>query len=194
VGAVLARDKGATVWHAHRVIVHRGQARSYGSPKPVGARLARDKGAAVWQAYRVIVHRGQARSYGSPKPVGARLARDKGATVWQAYRVIVHRGQARSYGSPKPVGARLARELGGAVWQAYRVIVHRGQATLPQATVDFVGASGRHPDLPANWALRSGRYTASSFIAGKRAPTDHQNLLERGLPAIRAPRSGMRTA
>ena len=64
------------------------------------------------------------------------------------------------------VGARLARESGGAVFQANRVIVHREQAR---------SCSSPHilweRCLPANQAARSFRPTASSFIAGKRAPT-----------------------
>ena len=45
-----------------RVIVHRGQARSYRrAPKSVGAVPGRDWGDAVHQTYRVIVHREQAR-------------------------------------------------------------------------------------------------------------------------------------
>jgi len=87
---------GDAVYQAHRVIVHREQARSYRrAPKPVGAVLARDLGDAVYQSYRVIVHREQARSYRrAPKPVGAVLARDWGDAVYQAYRFIAHREQA----------------------------------------------------------------------------------------------------
>ena len=78
-----------------------------------------------------------------------------------------------------PVGAVLARDKGDAVCQAHRVIVLRGQARLQQTTVNPCVRC-----LPAITATRFVRHTALSFFAGKRAPTDHQNLLERGLPAI----------
>jgi len=62
VGAVLARDAGASVCQALRAIVHREQARLLqGITEPVGAVLARDAGASVCQALRAIVHREQAR-------------------------------------------------------------------------------------------------------------------------------------
>jgi len=63
-------------------------------------------------------------------------------------------------------GSELARESGAAVCQADRVIVLREQARLPQGSRGF------------SW-------TASSFFAGKLAPTGG-DLLERGLPANQA--------
>jgi len=78
VGAVLARESGAPVWQAYRVIVLRGHPGLAGIP---GHRSSR--ASALLQAIT--------------KPVGAVLARELCAPAWQAYRVIVLRGQARSY-------------------------------------------------------------------------------------------------
>jgi len=158
-----------------RVIVHRGQARSYRrAPKPVGAVLARDLGDSVPQTHRVIVHREQG---GAPprsllqrsrSSVGAGLAREPGDAVYQTFRVYVHRGQARSYRrAPKPVGAVLARDLGNAVYQAHRVIVHREQGGAPprsllQVECDLCGSGacpryGRRglPGLPLHSSSRA---------------------------------------
>jgi len=71
-------------------------------------------------------------------------------------------------------GSELARESGAAVCQADRVIVLREQARLPQGSRGF------------SW-------TASSFFAGKLAPTGG-DLLERGLPANQALRCVRQTA
>jgi len=69
-GAVLARDKGTSVGQTHRVVVHRGQARSYAiwgfrwseaCPRisrlrnPVGTVLARDEGDADCLAHRGVL-------------------------------------------------------------------------------------------------------------------------------------------
>ena len=61
----------------------------------------------------------------------------------------------------------LPRDADAEVCQVNRVIVHREQ----------LGSYRRLPNplergLPANEALRSVSHTASSFIAGKRAPTN----------------------
>jgi len=55
-------------------------------------------------------------------------------------------------------------------------------------------ARARVNAVPCAVLARDKGHTALSFFAGKRAPTDHQNLLERGLPAIRATRFVRHTA
>jgi len=133
----------------------------------IGTRLARESGGAVFQAYRVIVHREQARSYSSPHILWERcLPAIRTARSFRPTASLFIASKLAPTVHRLSVGARLARESGGAVFQARRVIVHREQArSYSSAHILWERC------LPANQAARSFRPTASSFIAGKLAPT-----------------------
>jgi len=98
--------------------------------------------------------------------VGARLARESGGAVLQAYRVIVHREQARSYSSPVVCWS-----------EACPRIRRRGLSGLPRhrssraSSLLQLAGCPLERGLPAIRTARSFRPTASSFIAGKLAPT-----------------------
>jgi len=167
VGARLARESGASVLQAYRVIVHREQARSYSSPLVRWSEACpriRRLGPSGLPRHRSS--RASSLLQLGAYPVGAVLARDMGGAVFQARRVIVHRGQARSHSSP------VARWSG-----ACPRIRRRGLSGLPRhrssrasALLQLAGCPLER-GLPANQAPRSFRPTASSFIASKRAPT-----------------------
>ena len=127
VGAVLARDKGTSVWQAGRVIVHRGQAPlPQEIPFVVGAGLARETVAEVWQANRVIVHREQA------------SLQQRSPNLYEVPRM-----------APNPVGAVLGlgriRKM-----QALRSGRHNASSFHPVAPTGVQSAHGRllHPKVP----------------------------------------------
>jgi len=132
VGARLARESGDTVWQVYRVIVLRGQARSYrrspnllerGLPANYAPRLGRHTALSFFAGKRAPTS--DQRTYWSE---ACPRIRHPGLAGIPRYRSS--RASALLQPISEPVGARLARESGGPVWQAYRVIDHRGQARL----------------------------------------------------------------
>ena len=156
---------GTPVWQAYRVIVLRGQARSYrrslnllerGLPANRATRFGRYTALSFFAGKRAPTgdHR-TCRSEACPRIMRPGLA------GIPRYRSL--RASALLQAISEPIGARLARELCAPAWQAYRVIVLRGQARSYSRSANLLERG-----LPANQAPRFGRHTASSIIAGKR--------------------------
>ena len=122
MGAVLARDKDASVLQAYRVIVHRGQARSYSSPVVRWSEACpriRRRGLSGLPRHRSSRASSLLQLAGCPLERGLPAIRTARSFRPTASSFIA--SKLAPTGRRLSVGARLARESGGAVLQAFRV-------------------------------------------------------------------------